>query len=48
MMELVSDVGPAPAQVGAVLVLSPGGDLGAEAVRGALADRIRGVPRLRQ
>jgi diacylglycerol O-acyltransferase / wax synthase len=48
MMELASDVGPVPAQVGAILRFSPGAPLTASAVREALADRIRGIPRLRQ
>jgi WS/DGAT/MGAT family acyltransferase len=48
MMELASDVGPVPLQVGAILVFAPGADLAASGVRDALADRIRGIPRLRQ
>jgi diacylglycerol O-acyltransferase / wax synthase len=48
MMELASDVGPAPLQVGAVLVFGSGAHLTAGGVRGALADRVRGIPRLRQ
>ena len=48
MMELAADVGPVPAQVGAILVFEPGAHLTARAVRDALADRIRGIPRLRQ
>jgi diacylglycerol O-acyltransferase / wax synthase len=48
MMELAADVGPVPAQVGAILVFASGGQLTARAVRDALADRIRGIPRLRQ
>ena len=48
MMELASDVGPVPGQVGAVLVFAPGAPLAARDVQDALADRIRGVPRLRQ
>ncbi|HET6954082.1 MAG TPA: wax ester/triacylglycerol synthase domain-containing protein [Acidimicrobiales bacterium] len=48
MMELAADVGPVPAQVGAILVFGPGTRLTAGMVREALADRIRGVPRLRQ
>jgi WS/DGAT/MGAT family acyltransferase len=48
MMELASDVGPVPLQVGAVLVFGPGTHLVASEVRGALADRVRGIPRLRQ
>jgi WS/DGAT/MGAT family acyltransferase len=48
MMELASDVGPMPLQVGAILVFEPGVQLEASAVRDALAVRIRGIPRLRQ
>lgn len=48
MMELASDVGPVPRQVGAILVFAPGASLTASGVREALADRIRGIPRLRQ
>ncbi|MGH9231798.1 MAG: wax ester/triacylglycerol synthase domain-containing protein [Acidimicrobiales bacterium] len=48
MMELAADVGPVPAQVGAILVFASGGHLTATAVRDALSDRIRGIPRLRQ
>ena len=48
MMELAADVGPVPAQVGAILVFASGGHLTARAVRDTLADRIRGIPRLRQ
>ncbi|MDQ1391296.1 MAG: hypothetical protein QOF30_273 [Acidimicrobiaceae bacterium] len=38
MGELASDVGPAPLQVGAILVFEPGTHLAASAVRDALAD----------
>lgn len=48
MMELASDMGPASSQVGAVLVLDSPARLTVAAVRRALADRIRTVPRLRQ
>lgn len=48
MMELASDVGPVPLQVGAVLVFGSGAHLAASGVRDALADRVRGIPRLRQ
>ncbi len=48
MMELASDVGPMPLQVGAILVFEPGVRLAASAVRDVLADRICGIPRLRQ
>ena len=48
MMELASDVGPVPLQVGAVLVFESGAHLAASGVRDALADRVCGIPRLRQ
>jgi diacylglycerol O-acyltransferase / wax synthase len=48
MMELASDVGPVPLQVGAVLVFGSGAYLTAGRVRDALADRVCGIPRLRQ
>lgn len=48
MMELAADVGPVPRQVGAILVFAPGAGPTAKDVREALAERIRGVPRLRQ
>jgi diacylglycerol O-acyltransferase len=48
MMQLATDVGPAPAQVGAALVFAPGTTLGVAEARDALADRVRGIPRLRQ
>lgn len=48
MMELAIATTPAAAQVGAVLVLAPGGAPELAVVRSALADRTRGVPRLRQ
>ena len=48
MMQLASDVGPVPLQVGAILVFGPGTYLVASEVRGALADRVRSIPRLRQ
>jgi hypothetical protein len=48
MMELASDVGPVPLQVGAVLVFESGTDLAASGVRDALAERVCGIPRLRQ
>jgi hypothetical protein len=40
MMELASDVGPVPLQVGAVLVFDSGAHLAARKVRDALADRV--------
>jgi diacylglycerol O-acyltransferase / wax synthase len=48
MMELASDIGPVPLQVGAVLVFESGAHLAASRVREALADRVCGIPRLRQ
>ncbi len=48
LVALATDVGPAPMQVGAVLVLEPASPLDPAAVRAALEDRIIGVPRLRQ
>jgi hypothetical protein len=44
MTEVASDVGPAPLQVGAVLVFGPGTCVAASEVLGALADRVRGIP----
>jgi hypothetical protein len=48
MMELASDVGPVPLQVGAVLVFESGAHLAVSGVRDALAGRVCGIPRLRQ
>jgi diacylglycerol O-acyltransferase / wax synthase len=48
MMQLASDVGPVPPQVGAVLVFEPGAHLVTSEVRDALAGRVCGIPRLRQ
>ena len=48
MMELASATTPAAAQIGAILMLAPSRGLGLGEVRSALADRIVGVPRLRQ
>jgi WS/DGAT/MGAT family acyltransferase len=48
MMQLATDVGPVPMQVGAVLVLDADPGLEADAAREVLAARIAGVPRLRQ
>lgn len=48
MVSLATDVGSAPMQVGAVLLLDPATELDAEDVTAALAERIRTVPRLRQ
>src|SRR5262249_60216387 len=46
LMELASDAGPVPMQVGAVLLLAA--DPGLAAVRAAIGARIPAVPRLRQ
>jgi Wax ester synthase-like Acyl-CoA acyltransferase domain len=48
LMELASDFGPVPLQVGAILVSGPGESLAAGEVRDALADRICAIARLRQ
>lgn len=48
LMELASDVGPAPMQVGAVLRLAPGPELTPGRLADELAGRIRSTPRLRQ
>lgn len=48
MMEIASDIGPAPRQMGAVLFLAAGGSLEPDAVRVAIARRVGGIRRLRQ
>ena len=48
LMELASDFGPLPLQVGAILVFGSGEHLAVGEVRDALADRIGAIPRLRQ
>jgi len=48
MMELASDFGPLPLQVGAILVFGSGESLAAGEVRDALAGRVCAIPRLRQ
>ena len=48
LMELASDFGPLPLQVGAILVCGSGESLAVGEVRDALADRISSIPRLRQ
>ena len=48
MMELASDFGPLPLQVGAILVSGSGESLAVGEVRDALADRICAIPRLRR
>jgi len=47
-MELASDFGPLPLQVGAILVSGSGERLAVGEVRDALADRVCAIPRLRQ
>ncbi len=46
VLQLATDVGPAPMNIGAVLVLGPG--TSAAVLRGLLAERITAIPRLRQ
>jgi WS/DGAT/MGAT family acyltransferase len=48
LVSLATDVGSAPMQVGAVLVLGGGTELDADLLRAAVAERVRSVPRLRQ
>lgn len=48
MMELASDVGPAPRQMGAILFLAAGDTLELDAVRGAIARSVGGIRRMRQ
>ena len=48
MMQLASEVGPAPSQVGAILVLDAGSQVRLGQLRQALAERIPSIPRLRQ
>jgi WS/DGAT/MGAT family acyltransferase len=48
LLQQATDVGPVPMQVGAVLVLGDGPPLDVDIVRAALAERIVGIPRLRQ
>ena len=48
LMLLASDVGPAPMQAGAVLVLDAGPDFDLAVAKATLAARITAVPRLRQ
>lgn len=47
-MELASDVGAVPMQFGAILKFAPGVLLTETEVRAALAQRIVGIPRMRQ
>jgi diacylglycerol O-acyltransferase / wax synthase len=48
LIQLASDGGPAPMQVGVILLLDPARPVQLADVRGRLADRARRVPRLRQ
>ena len=48
MVQLASDVGPAPMNVGAVLILGPGPGFTPGAAQRLLGERIRAVPRLRR
>ena len=48
LMQLATDVGPRPMHVGAVLVLGAAAGFRADDAERLLAERIRGVPRLRQ
>jgi len=48
VMQLITDVGPAPMQIGACLLLDAGPGFDAADVRRCLAARIPAVPRLRQ
>jgi WS/DGAT/MGAT family acyltransferase len=48
LMQLATDVGPAPMHVGAVLVLGSGPEFSVQEARRLLGERVRAVPRLRQ
>lgn len=48
MMELASDIGPVPRQMGAILIFAPGAALSLDDVRTAVWERIGGIRRLRQ
>lgn len=48
LTSLVTDVGPAPMQVGAVLVLETSDDFDLRAARATIAQRVGSIPRLRQ
>lgn len=48
VVSLATDVGPAPMQVGAVLLIDPPYDRTADEVVDAIGERIVTVPRLRQ
>ena len=48
LMQLATDIGPAPMNVGAVLVLGTGSGFSVHQAQRLLGERIRAVPRLRQ
>ena len=48
LMSLAADVGPAPLQIGAVLMLAGGAHLGPKEIMATIEERIRAVPRLRR
>lgn len=48
MTSLAADVGPAPMQIGAILLLDTSGGFDLAAGRDAISQRIRSIPRLRQ
>lgn len=48
LMQLATDVGPAPMHVGAVLVLGTGPGFSVQEAQQLLGERVRDVPRLRQ
>ena len=48
LMQLATDVGPAPMHVGAVLVLGTGPGFSVQEAQRLLGERVREVPRLRQ
>jgi diacylglycerol O-acyltransferase / wax synthase len=48
LMQLATDVGPAPMHVGAVLVLGTGPGFSVQDAQRLLGERVRAVPRLRQ
>jgi diacylglycerol O-acyltransferase / wax synthase len=48
LMQLATDIGPAPMNVGAVLILATGPGFNVAAAKRLLGERICAVPRLRQ
>ncbi len=48
LMQLATDVGPAPMNVGAVLILATGPGFNVQEAQRLLGERARAVPRLRQ